>query len=91
MTKWQKLRKRLKEELNIETEDIFDRTYAGRHQRSMGAFVWTTLKKGCPIGCIGSRWSMTNLLKAKYLCAVTGHGDLEIIPERNKKTLTEEG
>lgn len=64
MTKWELLRKRLKEECDFEVGEEFRRCYPGRHQRSAGAWSWVTTSKKTQMWNVGSQWSMTELLKA---------------------------
>ena len=81
MSKWQRLCKRVREELGIELEDEFVRTYAGYWQKSRGAWLWEAKIKDTPVS-VGSIWPMTELIKAEVLTTYSRPGpDIEIIPE----------
>ncbi len=83
MTKWERLRRRIKYELGIELEDEFVRTYAGYWQKSRGAWIWESKICGTPVS-VGSIWPMTELVKAKILTTYSRPGpDIEIIPENS--------
>ncbi len=72
---WDKIKDRLKEQHGIIVEDDYTRSYAGRHMKAGGAFVWWTLVKGTVVD-IGSQWSMTKLLRDKGKWIINEH-DLE--------------
>lgn len=85
MTTFEKLAKRIKDELNIEVNPAsLKRTYAGYWQKAAGAFVW----KGYVYGSshqktIGSIESATKLLKEKRLVVVEeSFNEIEIIGEK---------
>ena len=63
MTTFDKLKIRIKKDLNIELEN-FERSYVGHWQRSKGAWVWFANIKGTATS-IGSTESATDLLKSK--------------------------
>ena len=82
MSKWQRLRKRIKEELGIELEEEFTRLYPGYWQRSRGAWSWEAKRPAGARLPVGSQWSMTELLKADKLTAYQDGGvDTAIIPD----------
>jgi len=85
--KARRLFRRLREELGIDVpEDAFiRRTYAGRNQKSAGAFVWFLESRSNVIWPpMGSSWPVTDLLKCSKLI-VEGEGgitaDREILPD----------
>lgn len=82
MNSFEKLQKRLHEELGLEVENL-RRTYSGRNQLSTGSWCWVGNRKGS-IQEIGSTNSVSSLLKAKKLAkdieCTNSAGGLEIIP-----------
>lgn len=83
MTTFEKLAKRISEELNIEINpSSLKRTYAGYWQREAGAFVWEGCVYGYPLLRIGSCESATTLLKAKKIGIVgESFNEIEICSE----------
>ena len=82
MSKWDKLRKRIREELGIKLEEEFTRLYPGYWQRSRGAWSWLSRRPAGAHLSVGSQWSMTELLKAKTLTAYQDSSvDTAIIPD----------
>lgn len=83
MTTFEKLAKRISEELNIEINtSSLKRTYAGSWQREAGAFVWEGCVYGYPLLRIGSCESATTLLKARKIGIVGEHfNEIEICSE----------
>jgi len=79
---WDKLRRRLKDELNLKCEKNFIRTRAGYNQRSVGAWSWYSPLSETTI-YVGSQWSMTELIKTAKLVKYrpSGQIDIDIIPE----------
>lgn len=67
MTKWERLRKRLLKECELEVGKEFSRCYPGRHGRSAGAWSWVTTHAKTKGWNVGSQWSMTELLKSKEI------------------------
>jgi hypothetical protein len=87
-----KLKIRFEKELNIEIEEnpTIKRTYAGRHQRSVGAWSWYLRLKNNS-GFVGSCEPAKEILKANYLTSRDHFSDIEVSsleePEQeNKKT-----
>lgn len=83
MTTFEKLAKRISEELNIEINtSSLKRTYANYWQRKAGAFVWEGCVYGYPLLRIGSCESATALLKAEKIGIVGEHyNEIEICSE----------
>jgi len=78
MTVFEKLSKKIKEDLNIDVlTSSLRRTYAGYWERKSGAFVWYGNVVGYPSLKIGSCESATELLKAKKL-VINNNGFNEI-------------
>jgi hypothetical protein len=63
MTTFDKLKIRVKKDLNIDLEN-FERLYVGHWQRSQGAWVWMANYKGST-ECVGSTESATDLIKSE--------------------------
>lgn len=80
MTTFEKLAKRIREDLGIDIEiHSLHRTYAGYWQREAGAFVWEGCVYGYPLLRIGSCESATTLLKAEKIGIVREHfNEIEI-------------
>jgi hypothetical protein len=73
MTKWQRLRKRIKDELGITANGTFKRLYPGFWQRSAGAMSWITRSDDDDSVQVGSAFTVTQLLKANKIgLEVTG-------------------
>lgn len=83
MTTFEKLAKRIEEELNIEVNiSSLHRTYANYWLRCAGAFVWEGNVLGYPTLRIGSCESATTLLKARKIGIVGEHfNEIEICSE----------
>ena len=86
MTIFEKLAKRINEELNIEVKtSSLHRTYAGYWLRSAGAFVWEGEVLGFPTLKIGSCESATALLKAEKIKIVEEHfNEIEICSDSRR-------
>jgi len=85
VTVFDQLKKRVRDELGYDIVDI-QRTYAGRHLKSAGAFVWFGWPMINGVRCthkrIGSSWPASELIKKKYQLVIDDSwGDIEIIPE----------
>lgn len=82
MTSFEKLAKRIKEELNIEIKpSSLHRTYAGYWQLRAGAWSWVgELATSQDIPCyVGSCETVSNLLRAKKLdCGYINVYEIEI-------------
>lgn len=78
-----KLAKKLKEKIeyhfDVEIIDnpVIKRTYAGTHQRTLGAWSWYMNMKNNKL--IGSCDSAKSILKSKYLQSRDHFGDFEVI------------
>jgi hypothetical protein len=70
MTVFEKLAIKIKADLGFSVEN-FERTYAGIHERSRGAFVWTCKRKVSGV-IIGSTSTATELLKKDKLVYIGG-------------------
>jgi len=82
-TVFKKLAEKIKEELGLEVEKL-QRTYAGRHMKSNGAFVWFGWLNNHKR--IGSTYPATELIKPKYkLVTDESWGDIDIYPEEKDK------
>lgn len=83
MTKWQRLRKRIKDELGIVANGTFKRLYPGFWQRSAGAMTWITRSDDDKSVQVGSVFTVTQLLKAKKLglCETGAFCEIEPINE----------
>lgn len=83
MTTFEKLAKRIKDELDIEVvTSSLHRTYAGYWLRAAGAFVWEGDVCGYPSLKIGSITPATQLLKEERLAIVEDrYNEIEIIGE----------
>ena len=83
MTTFEKLTKRINDELDIEVaESSLHRTYANCWLRAAGAFAWEGHVVGYPDLIVGSCESATELLKAKKIAVVGDHfKELEICSE----------
>ena len=81
MTKWERLRKRLKDECRLEVGFEFQRVYPGYWQRAAGSWSWCITLNGSWI--VGSQWCMTYLLKCKTISVhrERATGDYHIFPE----------
>lgn len=81
-----KLIRRLREMgFNIPEGTTVQRTYAGRHQRSAGAYSWTFQhidSKYFGVGNIGSMYLIKDLARAKKICVYKHDGDIELFPEK---------
>lgn len=71
LNSFQKLQKKLLNELGLEVENI-RRTYSGRNQLSTGSWSWVGNRKGC-IQEIGSTYTISEILKAKKLSKYLDH------------------
>lgn len=84
MTTFEKLQKRIKEELGLDLVE-FGRCYPGYWQRAQGAWSWGARYNISGTKWIGSQWSATKCLKAKRLAHYIPPDFLmiseEIIPE----------
>ena len=83
MTTFEKLAKRIKDELDREVvTSSLHRTYAGYWLRAAGAFVWEGDVCGYPSLKIGSITPATQLLKEERLAIVEDrYNEIEIIGE----------
>jgi hypothetical protein len=70
MTVFEKLAIKIEEDLGYQVEN-FERTYAGIHERSRGAFTWTCKRKVSGV-IIGSTSTATELLKQDKLVLIGG-------------------
>ena len=86
MTISDKLVKRLRHEFPDEMEDIPEgtkpyRLYHGHWQRSIGSWSWGIGGRGNIIRCIGSQWSMKDILKEPKIVLFTEFsGELSVCP-----------
>jgi len=74
--------KRIKKEFNIEVKPVIYRTYAGRWQRSRGAWSWWMELKDSPI-MVGSAFPARDILKAKKLSISDTDNEIFIEAEDN--------
>jgi hypothetical protein len=81
MTKWQKLRKRIKDELSITANGTFKRLYSGFWQRSAGAMTWITRSDDDDSVQVGSAFTVTQLLKANKIGLCETGAFCEIEPQ----------
>lgn len=84
----EKLSAKIEQELGIQCNpETFRRTYAGRHQKAAGAWVWLMSEKD-GIHDVGSCWPASECVKKKYSLSLGKYG--EIFPENirnvNEKT-----
>lgn len=68
------------------------RTYAGRHQRSAGAWSWelqqlhVTPGTGIWTHLCGSQWPASSILRSSVVVVVSDHGDRHLFPKTNRRT-----
>lgn len=67
-------------QVNFTPDAKFQRIYAGRHQRSSGAWLWVIQDwgKGATMRELGSCETVTSLLKAKRIEIASMSGGLEV-------------
>lgn len=85
MTTFEKLAKRINDELDIDVAvPSLHRTYANYWLRAAGVFVWEGHVVGYPNLIIGSCESATKLLKAKKIAVVEEHfNELELCSDES--------
>ena len=63
-----KLAEKIKRDLGIDCDtETFERTYAGKNQKAIGAWVWTMMSG---IRLIGSVEPASKLIKSKYYLSI---------------------
>lgn len=83
----EKLQRRMRQELSLEmpADSAIRRTYAGRHQRAAGAFIWTLETEDRRSGffgwhVVGSQYTVRELMRARKIEIDKSFGDIGICP-----------
>ncbi|MDO5835660.1 MAG: hypothetical protein Q4P17_04055 [Methanobacterium sp.] len=73
----QRLKKKLKKELNIEIDETsFKRTYAGFHMKQNGDWVWSVNTTGDSPKLIGSGIPVRDLIRKQYLLKIDEYNEI---------------